>query len=708
MRIRPVMFAVIATILALALSGAGQQSAEQLYKTGLYEEEVGGDLQKAIGIFQEILKRFPDNREVAAKAQLHIGLCYEKLGTTEAEKAFRQVIDNYPEQSGAVREARDKLALLLKARSDEKGAGPEKTLNVRMIWSGTEARNATQVSPDGASLAFFDEAAGNLCIKEISSGKVTAVVRRDPAGKPYEFPVGARWSPDGKRLAYGWFNADNSIELRMVGIDGSNLRTLYSRKNEMMFPTAWSPDGRTIAVGMAKDFYKSYDIGLVSAEDGSLRILKTEALPKVPPKSVTFSPDGRFLLVDPPQKDGDTKRDIVTLAVDGTREVRVVEHPADDTILGWVPGSDRLLFLSDRTGTPDAWVVDIADGRAHGEPQLVRSNLGQISPLGITREGALIYSLAINISHVFTASIDLVKRTVIAPPKVLPQPLVGADHEPQWSPDGKDLAFYSVGPAAPGARGPMALKIRSESTGETRELKTNLLWVSRPVWAPDGRSLFVVGSDGRNTLALFQVQVETGLTTFLVDSEPGANIKFIAPARDGKSVFYTYFEFAKKRSRIMSLDLATRESRELYRQDAPPDITGLSVSPAGQELIFGTLAPGDSYVLMAIPLAGGPLREIIKAKSSSFGISLSIYGGCWTADGKQILSFRDVGQGRERKSELCSVPAAGGEIQGAGLVVEGSPSHLSLHPDGRRLAYAVSRSGTEIWVMENFLPAEKK
>jgi Tol biopolymer transport system component len=476
----------------------------------------------------------------------------------------------------------------------------------------------------------------------------------------------------------------------------------------MMFPTAWSPDGRTIAVGMAKDFYKSYDIGLVSAEDGSLRILKTEALPKVPPKSVTFSPDGRFLLVDPPQKDGDTKRDIVTLAVDGTREVRVVEHPADDTILGWVPGSDRLLFLSDRTGTPDAWVVDIADGRAHGEPQLVRSNLGQISPLGITREGALIYSLAINISHVFTASIDLVKRTVIAPPKVLPQPLVGADHEPQWSPDGKDLAFYSVGPAAPGARGPMALKIRSESTGETREIKTNLLWISHPAWAPDGRSLFVVGSDGRNTLALFQVQVETGLTTFLVDSEPGANIKFIAPARDGKSVFYTYFEFAKKRSRIMSLDLATRESRELYRQDAPPDITGLSVSPAGQELIFGTLAPGDSYVLMALPLAGGPLREIIKAKSSSFGISLSIYGGCWTADGKQILSFRDVGQGRERKSELCSVPAAGGEIQGAGLVVEGSPSHLSLHPDGRRLAYAVSRSGTEIWVMENFLPAEKK
>ena len=424
MKTRMTVPVAIAAVLALAFASAGQQSADELFKAGLYEEQVGGDLQKAIGIYQDLLKRFPASREAAAKAQLHIGLCHEKLGTLEAEKAFQKVIDNYPEQSDAVREARDKLALLLQARGVKKGATPEKTLNVRMIWSGTEAKNALQVSPDGTSLTFFDEAGSNLCIKEIASGKVTAIVRRDPAGKPYEFPVGARWSPDGKRLAYGWFNEDNSIELRMVGVDGSNVRTLYSRKNEMMFPTAWSPDGRTIAVGMAKDFYKTYDIGLISAEDGALRILKTEALPKVPPKSVTFSPDGRFLIVDPPQKGSDTKRDIFALSIDGTQEVRVVEHPADDTILGWIPGSDRLLFLSDRTGTPDAWVVDIADGRAHGEPQLVRSNLGQVSPLGITREGSLVYSLAINLSHVFTASIDLDKRAVIEPPKVLPQPLV--------------------------------------------------------------------------------------------------------------------------------------------------------------------------------------------------------------------------------------------------------------------------------------------
>ncbi|MCK7478334.1 MAG: hypothetical protein M0C28_13735 [Candidatus Moduliflexus flocculans] len=95
--------------------------------------------------------------------------------------------------------------------------------------------------------------------------------------------------------------------------------------------------------------------------------------------------------------------------------------------------------------------MDIADGRPQGEPRLVRSNLGQVSSLGITREGSLVYSLAINLHHVFMASVDLDKRAVIEPPKVLPQPLVGADHQPQWSPDGKVWPFIRSVRPPPGA-----------------------------------------------------------------------------------------------------------------------------------------------------------------------------------------------------------------------------------------------------------------
>jgi len=77
-------------MLAAAFSGNAQQSAEQLFQSGLYKEEVKGDLRGAVQIYENILKDFPDNRSVVAKALLQTGLCYEKLGVSGAQKAYRR------------------------------------------------------------------------------------------------------------------------------------------------------------------------------------------------------------------------------------------------------------------------------------------------------------------------------------------------------------------------------------------------------------------------------------------------------------------------------------------------------------------------------------------------------------------------------------------------------------------------------------------
>jgi Tol biopolymer transport system component len=703
MKSKAIVSAGLALVVALVLAGAGQQSAEQIYKTGLYEEEVGGNLQKAIEIYQDILQRFPDNREIAAKAQLHIGLCYEKLGLKEAERAFQKVIADYPERLEEVKTAKEKLSFILRTRSITGVA--DKGLSVRLLWSGPDADSVGKASPDGMFLSFIDKETANLSIKELASGKTSIVTNKEPWGKSYEFAVNSCWSPDGKKLAYGWFNKDNSIELRTVDTDGSNVRVLYQQKNEMAFPVAWSPDGMSIAVTLIKDFYTSYNLSLISVEDGSLKILKTAKLLKTAPKNMTFTPDGRYLVVDLPQKDDDPKHDIFALSVDGQKEIRIAEHPADDSVLDWIPGSDDLLFLSDRTGTQDAWAVAFADGQTRGEPRLVRKDLGQATPLGLSREGSFFYRLGSEMTDIVIASIDLEKQTLIEPPKILPLPVVGANYQPQWSPDGKYLAYLSNPRSGPGGESKPALWIRSADTGEAREITTNLQSIARPSWAPDGRSLFIVGNDGKTFLALYQVDVQTGRTTFLIDSEPGANIKFIAPAQDGKSVYYTYFEFAKKRCRIMSIGLSNREIRELYRQEAPPDIGGLRVSPDGKSLIFGTIVADGSWVLKAIPLPGGPPREIFKPKASASGIRASSF---WSPDGKRIFFFMDASKGKDKRSELWSVPAEGGEPQSLGLSINMNPTSVSLHPDGRRLVFSISQPSAEVWVMENFLPVEKK
>ena len=59
-----------------------------------------------------IVTNFPENKSIAAKAQFHIGLCYEKLGLKQAQKAYQQVLDNYPDQQGEVALAKERLANL--------------------------------------------------------------------------------------------------------------------------------------------------------------------------------------------------------------------------------------------------------------------------------------------------------------------------------------------------------------------------------------------------------------------------------------------------------------------------------------------------------------------------------------------------------------------------------------------------------------------
>ena len=91
------------------------QGAEELYQEGIQLEEVKGEIDEAIDVFSKVLKEKNVDKETASMAQLHIGLCYQKLGEekiAEAISAFRKVISLYPAQRDAVKIAREKLASL--------------------------------------------------------------------------------------------------------------------------------------------------------------------------------------------------------------------------------------------------------------------------------------------------------------------------------------------------------------------------------------------------------------------------------------------------------------------------------------------------------------------------------------------------------------------------------------------------------------------
>ena len=99
-------------------SSLSQQSTDQLFEKALYLEEATGDLQQAIEIYQQLLEDNPENRNVGARALLHMGICFEKLGLRQARGTYQDVIKNYPDQQGEVATATERLNRLNQYAAD--------------------------------------------------------------------------------------------------------------------------------------------------------------------------------------------------------------------------------------------------------------------------------------------------------------------------------------------------------------------------------------------------------------------------------------------------------------------------------------------------------------------------------------------------------------------------------------------------------------
>ena len=103
---------------------------------------------------------------------------------------------------------------------------------------------------------------------------------------------------------------------------------------------------------------------------------------------------------------------------------------------------------------------------------------------------------------------------------------------------------------------------------------------------------------------------------------------------------------------------------------------------------------------MIMPVDGGEAQTILELdQKSRSGRAYSIE---WTRDGKHLLMGRRLGT-PTIPSELWRVPVAGGEPENLGLPVWGRGG-LSMHPDGKRLAYTYQGGTVELWALENFPP----
>ncbi|MEE8250915.1 MAG: hypothetical protein V3R24_04165 [Gemmatimonadales bacterium] len=199
---------------------------------------------------------------------------------------------------------------------------------------------------------------GNLAMHDFKTGENRDLTDEGTWKKPNQFCGVSIWSPDSRQIAYYWIDRGTGSHLRIVGLDGSKPRFLFSGdpslKGQAPWPRAWSQDGKYILALFGKkneSLERGYEaqIVLVSVADGSVRVLKS--LGERHTRNMSLSPDGRYVVYELEEKHGSKKRDIHLLATDGSGDVRLVEHPADDGAPFWTPDGKRIVFLSDRSGS---------------------------------------------------------------------------------------------------------------------------------------------------------------------------------------------------------------------------------------------------------------------------------------------------------------------------------------------------------------------
>ncbi len=710
MKKKSTWFGVAGLFLTAAILGAFSQSGEDLFQKALRLERNEGKLMEAIELYTKVATD-AENQSLAAQAQLRIGLCYEKLGqksVKQAQEAFQKVVDNFPGQTEAVKVAQEKLSNFLKAQSAIEKIGKE--FNIRKVWASRGTDVMGEPSPDGKYMSFVDWNTGDLAIHDLATGKNRRLTDKGSWMESNEFALFSKWSPDGKEIVYNWLNKDECFDLRVVGLDNPKPRILYSmKKMEYIHPFDWSPDGHNILVAV----YKEPEIeaaGLISVEDGSLSVLKTNDrdVMGLSPPVLVFSPDGKHITFSFPQNEDTQNCDIFLMSIDGKNETPLISHPMNDLLLGWSLDGKWIFFISDRTGTRDAWIAEVDNGELKKSPVMIKKDIGIIVPLGFTRNGSFYYGVDTQMTDIYSIQIDSNTGRLLSPPKKAILHYEGSNGYPAYSSDGKYLAYVSRRGSRPLTRN--VLCIRDVKTGKERELNPGLSGFTSPRWSPDGRFISVEVEDNKDDhYGICLIDAQTGVIDPIVQIEPEVLIYSHRWSKDGKTIFYTRSEPDAKvqrhlrKSYIYVRDIQSGQEKML--SGSPADAKDIDISPDGQMLVL--LNRDDKRTLRVIPASGGEPRDLYSFEQRGG----AIISPSWIAGGKYILFLQERTTEDEAYThlEIVRIPAEGGELQGLGLEML-EFRHFSVHPDGQHIVFHSRGSEMkwpEVWVMENFLPKEK-
>ncbi len=358
------------------------------------------------------------------------------------------------------------LALLVVIRRQE----PEPALTVTPVTrlAGKEFQPA--ISPDGSAVAFVwqenEQALPGIWLQRFNEGSARQL---STPGYSWSSPA---WSPDGKQIACLRFGA-SSGDIVILSASGGEPRVvapvLPTRFGLTYYHLDWSPDGTTLAVDDTPSLSQPLSVFLVRLDSGEKRRLTQPEELIIGDVAPRFSPDGKTIAFI--RAFHRSYQEVFTVPVSGGTPRQWTSDSRMVTGVDW--SAEGLLAGSSRGGSYRIW--RLSQGK---EP----------SPTGIygefpiqfsysRREARLVYSLIQNDPNVWRLSFGppLTWKRIAASS--------GQDASPQYSPDGKRIAFRSD------RTGEEQIWVCDAEGGNPVQVTSGKGRPSVPRWSPDGHRL---------------------------------------------------------------------------------------------------------------------------------------------------------------------------------------------------------------------------
>jgi Tol biopolymer transport system component len=271
------------------------------------------------------------------------------------------------------------------SRPDEMG-----TLLITGKGIGEELNVGPAISPDGKWIAFLSTRSlfsTDLYLAEASTGKIVRKLTStatDPHTSSIQFIYSAgAWDSASQQLVVGTVASGRAVLAIFDAQKGDRTREIpVGDVDEILNPT-WSPDGKAIAfTGMQRGLT---DLFVYDLSTSTLRRLTNDAYAEIHP---AWSPDGTRIAFATDR----LTSDLSTLAI-GPYKLAVI-NPATGAIEAvqgfegakhlnpqWSPDSQALYFISDRSGLPNVYRVDL---RAQGASGLLQVTTLATGVSGIT------------------------------------------------------------------------------------------------------------------------------------------------------------------------------------------------------------------------------------------------------------------------------------------------------------------------------------